>query len=342
LLQAEHFLRILIAVGGGFRINLSKSGIGYSWGVKGYRVTKTANGRTRTTASIPGTGISYVHETGKNRTGSRQGTNPAYQQPVPSIDNNHYDTQNIVNNVATEMVSEGLEDMLASASKALKLNKLSNVGLWITGIFGFGVPILFLFFAGFLALKIYVKTKGSIDLDYTIDDDQQTLVDERMKPMIKITECAKVWRIMQTSKVIDRKYASGASNTVNRTACKATTKAPFPFKANLQVAAFKAGKETLLFLPDKLFIIQGSKIGALNYSDITSNAHTTRFIESEGVPRDSQIVGQTWKYVNKSGGPDRRFKDNRQLPICLYGELELSSTSGLNTVIMFSNPNVNI
>lgn len=25
---------------GGFRINLSKSGIGYSWGVKGYRITK--------------------------------------------------------------------------------------------------------------------------------------------------------------------------------------------------------------------------------------------------------------------------------------------------------------
>lgn len=29
-----------INLGGGFRINLSKSGIGYSWGVKGFRVTK--------------------------------------------------------------------------------------------------------------------------------------------------------------------------------------------------------------------------------------------------------------------------------------------------------------
>ncbi len=231
--------------------------------------------------------------------------------------------------------------MLASASKALKFNKLSNVGLWVTGILGLGFPVFFIITAAFLALKIYIKTKGSIDLDYMIDDDQQALVDKRMKPMIKITECARVWRIMQTSKVIDKKYSSGASETVKRTACSKTTKAPFPFKANLQVAAIKAGKETLLFLPDNIFIIQGSKIGALNYSDININAHTTRFIESEGVPRDSQIVGQTWKYVNKSGSPDRRFKDNRQLPICLYGELELSSTSGLNTVIMFSNPNIN-
>ncbi len=331
-----------INLGGGFRINLSKSGIGYSWGVKGYRVTKTAKGRTRTTASIPGTGISYVHESGKNNNGSfGRGNTPAHQHPVPSIDNNHYDTQNIVNNVATAMVSEGLEDMLASASKAIKLNRVFTIGLWITVIWGIGFPIMFLVAAAFLALKIFVKTKGTIDLYYSIDDDQKAVVNERMQPMLKITECAKVWRIMQTSKVIDRKYASGASNTVNRTACKATTKAPFPFKANLQVASFKAGKETLLFLPDKLFIIQGSKIGALNYSDINFNAHTTRFIESESVPRDAQVVGQTWKYVNKSGGPDRRFKDNRQLPICLYGELELSSTSGLNTVIMFSNPNIN-
>ena len=29
-----------INLGGGFRINLSKSGVGYSWGAKGYRVTK--------------------------------------------------------------------------------------------------------------------------------------------------------------------------------------------------------------------------------------------------------------------------------------------------------------
>lgn len=48
---------------GPFRLNLSKSGIGYSVGVKGYRVTKTATGRTRTTVSIPGTGISHVTET---------------------------------------------------------------------------------------------------------------------------------------------------------------------------------------------------------------------------------------------------------------------------------------
>ena len=54
-----------INLGGGFKINLSKSGLGYSWGVKGFRLTKTAKGTTRTTASIPGTGLAYISETGK-------------------------------------------------------------------------------------------------------------------------------------------------------------------------------------------------------------------------------------------------------------------------------------
>ena len=47
---------------GGFRINLSKSGVGFSWGVKGARVTRTANGKTKATLSIPGTGVSYTQD----------------------------------------------------------------------------------------------------------------------------------------------------------------------------------------------------------------------------------------------------------------------------------------
>lgn len=47
---------------GGLRVNLSKSGIGFSAEVPGFRVTKTADGKIRKTVSIPGTGISYVSE----------------------------------------------------------------------------------------------------------------------------------------------------------------------------------------------------------------------------------------------------------------------------------------
>ena len=70
---------------GPFRVTLSKSGISYSAGVKGLRVTKTASGAVRTTASIPGTGISYVKETsGKSQHTAAPSEKAPAQPPAPS------------------------------------------------------------------------------------------------------------------------------------------------------------------------------------------------------------------------------------------------------------------
>lgn len=45
---------------GPLRINISKSGIGFSIGTKCLRITRSAKGRTSATVTVPGTGISYV------------------------------------------------------------------------------------------------------------------------------------------------------------------------------------------------------------------------------------------------------------------------------------------
>ena len=315
-----------INLGGGFRINLSKSGIGYSWGVKGYRITKTAKGGTRQTASIPGTGISYVTEQGKKK-----------PQPAPTFnDGNHYDEEEIVNSIATKLSSEGLEDILAAARKTIRTNRLANIGMIASALISVAAPPMLLLFFVFLVLKIYTKTAGRIDLEYEIAPDMQQTIDKRLEPMFKITDCSKVWRITRSSKVIDMKYSSGAGISVKREPCIPSKKAPFPFKANTPAATFKSVKETLVFLPDCLFVLQGSKVGALHYADITTSTRETRFHEGEKVPKDATIVGHTWQYVNKTGGPDKRFKNNRQIPICLYGEITLKSTTGLNTDLMFS------
>jgi len=66
--------------------------------------------------------------------------------------------------------------------------------------------------------------------------------------------------------------------------------------------------------------------------------HLVAFVESDSVPSDSQVIGQTWRYVNKKGGPDRRFSSNPQIPIAKYGELTVRSASGMNFVLQCSNP----
>ncbi len=44
---------------GPFRVNLSKSGVGYSVGGRGFRTGVSARGRRYTTFSLPGTGMGY-------------------------------------------------------------------------------------------------------------------------------------------------------------------------------------------------------------------------------------------------------------------------------------------
>lgn len=62
---------------GPFRATISKSGISTSFGVKGARITKKANGNTMSTVGIPGTGLSYVSEASnksKKKTKAKEAT----------------------------------------------------------------------------------------------------------------------------------------------------------------------------------------------------------------------------------------------------------------------------
>ena len=44
---------------GPFRINLSKRGVGFSVGVRGLRIGRSASGRNTVRASLPGTGVGW-------------------------------------------------------------------------------------------------------------------------------------------------------------------------------------------------------------------------------------------------------------------------------------------
>ena len=61
------------------------------------------------------------------------------------------------------------------------------------------------------------------------------------------------------------------------------------------------------------------------------------FVEEERVPSDATTTGATWLKVNKDGSPDRRFANNRQVPICQYGTMTMTTQTGLNEEYMFSS-----
>ncbi|MGO4527283.1 SH3 domain-containing protein [Microvirga sp. 2MCAF35] len=89
------------------------------------------------------------------------------------------------------------------------------------------------------------------------------------------------------------------------------------------------------------FMLMRAK-GATDYAlidlrEIRLDVEPISFIESESVPGDSQITGYAWAKSNRDGSPDRRFKDNHQIPIVRYGELRFSTPTGIAEAYQVSN-----
>ena len=89
-------------------------------------------------------------------------------------------------------------------------------------------------------------------------------------------------------------------------------------------------------MPDLILYWDNGRFGAISYDDFEVQQGSTRFIEDESVATDATQVGTTWRYVRRDGGPDRRFNNNRQIPILQYGTLAFRSSRGLNIYLQTS------
>lgn len=316
-----------INLGGGFRINISKSGIGYSWGVKGARITKTATGKTRQTLSIPGTGISHVSESGS--TSRASGKKNSVNNP-PTIDAG----------TSTEIVNVGdfqpveYADLLSNIKKVRMINLISTI--MICTFLLAAVPVfIFTGIAG-IVLKIFVHVKMGIPMEYEFDEESQQAYENLCSTWMSLNKNKKFWQIVSESS-LNKKTSGGAGRGVKRIPAHAINKLPFYLKLNLRPFGLKLKGKKLFFLPDKLLILSGTKVGAINYVDLNMGLGTTRFVETDSVPKDAKVVDKTWLKVNKNGTPDKRYKGNRQVPVCEYGRVVIESGNSLYVEIQCSN-----
>lgn len=322
-----------INLGGGFRVNISKSGIGYSWGVKGARITKTARGTTRHTLSIPGTGISYVNETGKSRN-QNKAKNGSYNNH-----NNKPDDVMPAENMEIVDVSKyqpvEYKDLIDRFKKVQNLNVLSTI-LIITFLLS-AIPIFILTGIAGIVLKIFTHTKLVIPMEYDFDEESKTAYEQLNSIWMNMNTNKKFWQIITAAQIKNSKAHGGAKTSVSRVPAKAINKLPYFLKSNIAPFGLQLKNKQLFFLPDKLLVIDGRRVGALNYSDINLTLGKTNFVESEAVPADAKVVRHTWLKVNKDGSPDRRYSANRQVPVCEYGKVVIQSVNSLYVEIMCSN-----
>lgn len=337
------YLRKSIRVGP-IRFNLSKSGIGVSAGITGFRIGTGPRGNY----VHMGRGGVYYRKTLSPSRGSRS-------QPQPGGEPNFAVSSQRGVGPMVEIESSGVAAMNDSSSAELlqELNEKKRkirIGPWIvilavlsTAASFFAalhpaiqaVMILGWIVAVYLAFRRDALTK-TVVLFYAFDEVLERAYGALHEAAARLASCAGHWHIAASGKVYERKYHAGASSLVDRKPTPIRRTSPPFLKTNVETISIGVGRQTMFLFPDRVLVYESGKIGAIGYDQLQISVSQTQFIERPPAPGDAQVVGQTWQYVNKKGGPDRRFANNPVLPICLYDELYFSSASGLNEIIQVS------
>jgi uncharacterized tellurite resistance protein B-like protein len=145
-----------------------------------------------------------------------------------------------------------------------------------------------------------------------------------------------LWAVRHEHVHGDWKRHAGAGTSVVRRRAHAGWGAPNYIHTNARVGFLRIDGTRLYFFPDRLLIFSAGEVAAARYADLTLSAGSVQFMEEGGVPRDATVVGTTWRYVNKNGGPDRRFNNNYQIPMVRYGTLEVSAPTGMRLSLQTS------
>ena len=336
------YIRKAISVGP-FRFNLSKSGVGLSAGVKGLRFGTGPLGNY----VHMGRGGLYYRKTLPSGSTERnqQSHRPALQQSNTEIE--HELLKEIESAHITQMVDSSSADLVAEMN-----GKRKKVRIW-PFIATLGAILMFVAFknsetliltlviaAVAIAFTIFASIKDSLRkttvLFFELEPEIEALYQKLHDSFSQLSLSSSKWHVEAEGAVKDRKRNAGATSVIKRTSISLSLGNPPYVKTNVSVPSIPVGKQTLYFFPDKVLIFEPNGVGAVSYPNLRISVENTRFIEDGSVPRDAKVVDITYKYVNKRGGPDKRFKDNRELPIALYEDLIFKSDTGLNERIEIS------
>ena len=315
-----------INLGGGFRVNISKSGVGYSWGVKGYRITRTADGRTRQTASIPGTGISYVSEHKSGYSGNGKAAKPS----ASDVRDDYYDYQEITSSDAN-LLRSPIYDKLFEQIKRLKLAR--NVLILAVLATSSFLPLFYLCLVALAVLLI----KGRCHIIYEFEDDEKEKWDRLSSAWRGVASSQSLQEVVVTAKSKNAKETGGIEKAVETSKISSSNRLPWYVTTNIKPVVFKLKNQQIAIMPDRILIFGKKQFGALDYKDVNIDISAFGFLEGKAVPSDSEIVKTVWAYANKDGSPDKRYANNKQYPIAKYGKVVLTSDSGLNVHILCSN-----
>ena len=336
---------------GPFRFNFSKGGVGASVGVKGFRIGTGPRGHY----VHAGRGGLYYRSSLSSNRGKPRSNNAQPQgfQPIPPPDPSYSEPDVEMFAVSSGDVLEMQDGRFSDLLDELNEKQNSIQMAWVLGGVGALVGLIAMSAfgsAGVIALIACAAVgallgswldsyKRSGVLFYELEDDARQAYEALTGAFDNLMSCVGKWHVDSGGVVRDIhawKRNAGAGHLIDRRPTVFSYALPRVLKSNVTPPAMKVGKETIYFLPDVALVVEGNKVGAVAYDALDIRFQDSNFIETNTVPGDARVIGHTWKHPNKSGGPDRRFRDNYQIPICLYETIHLTSRNGLNELLQVS------
>ncbi|KEO75433.1 DUF4236 domain-containing protein [Anditalea andensis] len=338
----------------GITLNLSKRGISTTVGIPGASVNFNRQG-TFLNTGIPGTGL-YDRKRldGKKRINHSElhdAEHKTFQQKkstetVKSNVNVEETTTEGLQDLRTALVScfQLLQDLKKAIIKAKTALQLSQILLYTSNFLLVG--LIFKWFKEKRDQKLEFLTDHEkclaacfLYIDINTDDQIESSYFALLESYRTLLSSQKIWDITSTQKIDQIGLKSTASESILRKEVKFGYGNLETIKSKYDALHFEnANGGDLYIYPGFVAMVDDNQnFGLIDIREMEFGFKTQKFIEEEGVPSDVQIFGTTWAKVNKNGTPDKRFRDNYEIPICLYGRLELKSNTGLNEVYLISN-----
>lgn len=340
----------------GVHLNFSKKGISTSIGVKGASLNFSSSG-TRLNTSVLGFSNSY------QISGSSSSRSPQPQNhPLPVPDYNRNLSDNIFSADVHEITSQDmsgikesilvaqrqkieLEKDLKKIKKALSFSKTKKIASYIL-IYGFiNKKVVQTINQDINAQKeAIIETQividnSAINIDVQFDDPTKRKYERLYNTFKSLSTSHRIWDI--TGAYFQDRVAarSNASTLVNRREIKLGLKSLPIIKSNYEALYFQnINGADLYFYPTFVMMYTNNQnFAIIGLDELNLMTTSVSFTETSSVPRDSKIIRKTWAKVNKNGTPDKRFKNNYQIPVVQYGRIHLSTSTGVNEEYQMSN-----
>lgn len=118
-----------------------------------------------------------------------------------------------------------------------------------------------------------------------------------------------------------RKGFGGATKLVANGALTISTAIPDLASTNFVALLFQVEQRNIFLLPHIAVVQSGSTTFGRSYDAVRLEVSEWQ-TQVDSVPHGAEFLGYVWRFMNKDGGPDRRYNDNYQIPVIRSWEID--------------------